>query len=259
VIGLDTQPEVLHVVIGGFCGGEESYAEFCNELQAISGHPAMFVPSSRWRMWRVTHNPNKHPKTLLRQARHALSLIVPRQVGTFIKTSQHAELRLHGHSMGAAVSLIVALLFHQHVREVTLYAPACMYKYKLLALASRAWRKGQSDAHMAKHHEDPEVRRRMVGGTKRMLRYAANLVRTLKEGIALANSGVCAKLIPLLAAHDIKVFVVYADQDELFPVTADTPRLTTNATVVAGTTHDIMQLYPKQAAKAGWSLRTATP
>lgn len=257
MIGLDTQTEVLHAVVGGFCGGEESYAEFCNELEAISGHPVLFISSNRWGMWWIRNNPDKHPKTLLRQARHALRLIGVYQVGTFIRTGRHAEIRLHGHSMGAVVSLIVALLFYRQVSEVTLYAPACMHKYKLLALAGRAWRKGKNDGHMAKHHEDPAIRRRLYGRGARMLRYAANPVRTFKEGVALALSGVAAPLIALVAALDIKVFVVYADKDELFPATDDTPRLDgKNVTVVAGTTHDMLQLHPKESAEAGWSLRS---
>lgn len=235
----------INILVGGFGSSAAAYEDLRAEMERASGTTTIFVPPTRWGLI-LFKGKKPYPRVLYRQA-----LYIARR----LRRAGVRTVRLYGHSMGGAVVMILADAFSEtlEIEKVVALNPACVHVDGVLPLARRMVGKVKSDVHSLKHHPSEDVQRLIRAGRPGALLYAANLGRTVAEGLVLARTRLFEQLKPSLDSKNIKLMVGYADEDSVFLATHMRAAL---AGMPAGsvfllehTTHDV-QLYSVQTVAA---------
>lgn len=207
------RPEVTPVVdllVGGYCGSEPGYRSLVRAMHGATGNTTRFVGMVRFALPCVPSD-SRYPRALYRQAVHL------KRVVRAMYARGATTVRLYGHSMGGAVSLITADAFGAlEIERVVTLNLAGIYVDGFMPLLLRMLAKGKQDAYDARHHPDPNVRRIIKAGRPGALIYLSNPLRSLAEGIALSRMPLFSQLVPGLAQTNTHVMVGYSHADTVF-------------------------------------------
>ncbi|HET9411589.1 MAG TPA: alpha/beta fold hydrolase [Candidatus Saccharimonadales bacterium] len=243
----------LDFVVGGFGAGEATHQPLCKLMEHVSGNPTFYIGSLRRGDCITLRRTSPFPLALDLQARHVASEI-SKAVQTFRaarpspkdvegQSLQGYNVRIYGHSFGAAASMLAAAAYLPNVpRSLFPLAPACFRK-EGLRLVGRVLFKAVNDLRMARFHPNTDVRAVMALRGPGLREYASNLPRTLAEGWMLTRTDVYLALTDELARQKVPVRTAYAERDELFPELRKRPRNMENAIILEGVTHDVQYYH----------------